>query len=603
MFLAGAGCIFVGFILCVSGVHGEQNSICALKGSSVNLTCSAQHPTSNKKWYIRYSGGSETELSAHGSHVKYRVSEEDHFTLTVNDLRENDTHTYCCKGPTSTSDTCQQRGIHLRVTDLQLKVFPTTEGQTVTLMCSTSCPLTEKPAAYIWYKNREFLYEDWSPWYQELVSSEEAVRYSCAIKGYEDLRAPAVSVDSVTATCFSVTYAKGTMCSYKHTSVDESCSITHPTETHVQRTPPDTSGHVRLTCNTSCVMTDPLTSVTWYKNRQIQRTEEKKQLLVPITSADSFSCTVKGHEYLHSADICAEEKNCWSVNHVSRRVCALKGFSVNISAQYSHPDYQQPESKFWCKVKRNSEEESEQLSEEAHNVTYYDNTKNKHILMFKYLKQTDSAEYIFRIKAEDGIKQSYSPGVTLFVTDLKVQITPSAVVTEGQTVRLTCSTSCPLTDTAYIWYFNSRPLNLSHSQNKHLLLDPVSSQHAGRYYCSVRKGTKSIRANEKTLTVQSITGKWEAAAAGVSAALLALILVMVFLWIRKKKLSRQAPTNTTFDNLEQYDVIAAQPAEEELHYSDVHFSKNNPDPLYSVLQNKEQVPYAEVNFRTNTTPE
>ncbi|XP_028249821.1 uncharacterized protein LOC114426513 [Parambassis ranga] len=401
-------------------------------------------------------------------------------------------------------------------------------------MCSTSCPLTEKPAAYIWYKNREFLYEDWSPWYQELVSSEEAVRYSCAIKGYEDLRAPEVSVDSVTATCFSVTYAKGTMCSYKQTSVDESCSITHPTETHVQRTPPDTPGHVRLTCNTSCVMTDPLTSVTLYRNRQIQRTEEKKQVLVPNTSADSFSCTVKGHEYLHSADICAEEKNCWSVNHVSRRVCALKGFSVNISAQYSHPDYQQPESKFWCKVKRNSEEESEQLSEEAHDVTYYDNTKNKHILMFKHLKQTDSAEYIFRIKADDGIKLSYSPGVTLFVTDLKVKITPSAVVTEGQTVRLTCSTSCPLTDTAYIWYFNSRPLNLSHSQNKHLLLDPVSSQHAGRYYCSVRSSKTSLRSSEETLTVRSITGKWEeAAAAGVSAALLALILVVVFLWIRK----------------------------------------------------------------------
>ncbi len=80
------------------------------------------------------------------------------------------------------------------IPDLQVKVIPATEGQTVTLMCSTSCPLTENPAAYIWYKNREFLYQDWSPWYQQLVSSEEAVRYSCAIKGYEDLRAPEVSV-------------------------------------------------------------------------------------------------------------------------------------------------------------------------------------------------------------------------------------------------------------------------------------------------------------------------------------------------------------------------------------------------------------------------
>ena len=80
------------------------------------------------------------------------------------------------------------------ISELQVKVIPATEGQTVTLMCSTSCPRTENLAAYIWYKNREFLYEDWSPWYQELVSSEEAVTYSCAVKGYEDLRAPEVSV-------------------------------------------------------------------------------------------------------------------------------------------------------------------------------------------------------------------------------------------------------------------------------------------------------------------------------------------------------------------------------------------------------------------------
>ena len=80
------------------------------------------------------------------------------------------------------------------ISDLQVKVFPSTEGQTVTLICSSSCPLTENPAAYMWYKNREFLYQDSSPWYQQLVSSEKAVRYSCAIKGYEHLRAPEVSV-------------------------------------------------------------------------------------------------------------------------------------------------------------------------------------------------------------------------------------------------------------------------------------------------------------------------------------------------------------------------------------------------------------------------
>ncbi|XP_039469022.1 uncharacterized protein LOC120440473 [Oreochromis aureus] len=125
------------------------------------------------------------------------MSEEKNPTLTINDLRESDANTYCCMKTTDSPGHCWLNRISLQVVaELQVKVIPATEGQTVTLMCSSSCPLTEKPAAYIWYKNREFLYEDWSPWYQELLSSEEAVTYSCAVKGYEDLRAPEVSVAS-----------------------------------------------------------------------------------------------------------------------------------------------------------------------------------------------------------------------------------------------------------------------------------------------------------------------------------------------------------------------------------------------------------------------
>ena len=80
------------------------------------------------------------------------------------------------------------------ISDLQVKVFPATGEKTVSLMCSSSCPLTESPVVYIWYKDTEFLYQDLSPWYQELISREESVTYSCAVRGYEHLRAPEVSV-------------------------------------------------------------------------------------------------------------------------------------------------------------------------------------------------------------------------------------------------------------------------------------------------------------------------------------------------------------------------------------------------------------------------
>ncbi|XP_076585224.1 uncharacterized protein LOC143319864 [Chaetodon auriga] len=615
MLLAEAGCVFMGFILYISEVQGQTNSICALKGSSVELPCSAEKPTSSIKWYTEHWEGSklvQKEIATDGNRVTYNTSEENHPTLTINDLRESDATFYCCRTNPGERDPCWHTRIQLHVADLQVKVIPSTEGHTVTLMCSTSCPLTENPAAYIWYKNREFLYQDWSPWYQHLVSSEEAVRYSCAIKGYEDLRAPEVSVDSVTSTCFNVTYAKGRMCLYKQKPMDEPCSVTYPREVHVQKTFVHSS--LQATCHTSCPLIDTQTAYRWYKGGHLYT--ERQQFFMSSSSFESLSCGVKGLEDLLSAEVCVEDKNCWSVNYVRRRICALKGSTVNISSQYSHPNYQQPKSKSWYKIKTSGEVVWEQTKAAGH-VQYHDNMKNPHILTLNNLKKNDSGEYIFRLQQQTaGWKLSGPPGVTLVVTGLKVMFTPSAVVAEGQRVTLTCSTSCPLTDNInYIWNLDSRPLTLPENQNKNLVLDPVSSQHAGSYTCAVKTGTRNIISSEKTLTVQNITGKQTlAATAGAGAVLLVIILLTVFLWIRRKRTSGQSPKTEATDTTEQLspapfdESVPAEPAEEELHYGTVHFSKTQTDALYSNAQphqstEQEHVAYAVVNFRSNTSLE
>ncbi|XP_008304000.1 uncharacterized protein LOC103375477, partial [Stegastes partitus] len=412
MFLAEAACLVLAFILYISGVQGQESSICALKGSSVNLTCSAERPTSDMKWFTGYWELSRIESSADGSHGKYSISEENNFTLTINNLTDSDKGYYCCGKTTERSDNCKKSRIALSVADLQVKVIPSTEGQTVTLMCSISCPLTENPAVYIWYKNGEFVYEDWSPWYQELVSSEEAVRYSCAVKGYEDLRAPQVSVDSVTATCFSVTYAKGRMCSYKQTSLNEPCSITYPRGIRVQMSPADAADHLRLTCSTSCPLTAPLTSFRWYKNREIQRGYVDQQIVVTSTDAANagFSCVIKGFEDLRSADVCTtEDNNCWSLNCFNRRICALEGSSVTISNELSHPG---TKSTLWFRTNINGK-----LEYLHGRYMEYDDMKKQNILRLKNLKRSDSAEYLVLIwTTNNEAKHCGSPGVTLMVT-------------------------------------------------------------------------------------------------------------------------------------------------------------------------------------------
>ncbi|KAM8771881.1 uncharacterized protein AB9X84_005966 [Acanthopagrus schlegelii] len=534
-------CMFMCFILYISADEGRRaNSICALKGSSVELPCSAEKHTSVKVWYteelVDYQVD-QKEISAHGERVTYNMSEGSNFALTIRDLTESDEDVYFCRESTGErGETSRLGGVQLHVADLQVKVIPSTEGHTVTLMCSTSCPLTENPAAYIWYKNREFLYEDWSPWYQQLVSSEEAVTYSCAIKGYEDLRAPQVSVDSVTSACFSVTYAKGRMCSYKQTSEDEPCSITYPTDVHIRQTP--TESYVTLICSTSCPLIEPQTAYRWYRDGNLYRYIEGQRFSVNTFSDPRFSCAVKDHEDLLSDGLCLDDKNCWSVDYVSRRICALQGLSVMISSKYSHPDNQPPKSKLWYKI--SGREEDGELIEAAGRVEYHDIKKNHHVLRIRNLKKNDSAEYKFSLQRPGRQKMADLPGVTLVVTGLKVTFTPSAVVTEGQRVTLTCSTSCPLTDnTKYNWSFNSRPLDLPEDQNKQLVLDPVSSQHAGNYSCAVKT---HISSHERTLTVRA-RGKSMVLINAVRLTVVFLIpipLLLFHLWMRMKK----TPTST-----------------------------------------------------------
>ncbi|XP_053275372.1 uncharacterized protein LOC128437302 isoform X2 [Pleuronectes platessa] len=597
MLSTGAECVIMGLFLYISGVGA--NSICALKGSSVDLHCSAQRPTSSMKWFtVRLENNKMVpDQIVDGKHVI--ISEESDFTMTINDLRESDKNFYCCS---DVNDRCQGRVIQLLVADLQVKVFPATGEKTVSLMCSSSCPLTERPVVYIWYKNTEFLYEDLSPWYQELISSEESVTYSCAVKGYEHLRAPEVSVASLTSACFTVTYAKGRMCSNQQRPEDEPCSITYLREiqVHVQKT--EDRAHVKLACNTSCPQTQAQT-IKWYKNRQLE--QEPRSVL--ITSPDSYSCAVK---HLFSDEVCIQDLNCFTVNYVNRRICALQGSSVNISSEYSHPYYQQLKYKSWYKSRRSDMAAGEELITNTDHIKFHE-VMNRHILTINKLNKNDSTEYIFRIGSDAG-KWAAVPGVTLVVTDLRVKFSPSEEVTEGQRVTLTCRTSCPLTDNMnYIWYLNNQPLNLTKTQSKYLVLDPVSSEHEGNYSCKVKMLQKS--SHQKMLTVHR-RRKWTQAAIGIVVLLLVVIPISIFLWIRRKKTSIQSPRTETSVNLEEIspdhelDDISAQPVEEDdILYSSVQFP-NNRDALYSQIQThqpqeEKQSPYAVVSFTPKTTPE
>ncbi|XP_067258648.1 B-cell receptor CD22-like [Chanodichthys erythropterus] len=177
------------------------------------------------------------------------------------------------------------------------------------------------------------------------------------------------------------------------------------------------------------------------------------------------------------------------VSYSPSHICALKNSSVIMSCTYTYPTEYEIEKVFWTKTKDN--EDPPDLSEDpeySQRIQYLGDNKQKICtIRLSHVTLKDSHEYYFRfITNECQCSRGYTgvPGVTLTVTDLQVE-SPERV-TEGDSVRLTCKSSCTLTDRAtFIWYRNSQPLTERRDRNNELLLQSVRREDAGRYSCAV----------------------------------------------------------------------------------------------------------------------
>uniref|UniRef100_A0AAZ3QN23 Ig-like domain-containing protein n=1 Tax=Oncorhynchus tshawytscha TaxID=74940 RepID=A0AAZ3QN23_ONCTS len=433
--------------------------------------------------------------------VEYTGTYRGPFTLTITDLREEDSAEYRFTFKTDNFDWGHSfPGTTLSVTDLQVKVTPgtVTEGSWVILTCSTTCTLTEIPnPTYIWYKNGEYLFSDSSPQYQYSVSRGGSDSYSCALRGHDKLSSPEVTVDTSSLSCLRVTYTSRGICSLIP-SVDLPCTTIYPTDLQVKVTPDTEAGKRTLTCSTTCTLTDNPTYI-WYRNGQSLAWPTFQQHSVWSSETESYSCAVKGHEDLRSPAVCVQGHNCWRVTYTKRRICVLKGSTVDISCSYTHPTSYIEQGSFWFTQKHPVDVRS--YPESAGRVEYNRNTENHHTMTITHLTEKDSAEYKFRIITTDEGRFSGLPGVMLTVTDILLEMDPTSV-SEGERVTLRCRTQCTVgLNPTYIWYKNGQSLTNPVTSYNSLILDPVSSEDAGNYSCAV-EGLERILSPEETLTVR-----------------------------------------------------------------------------------------------------
>ncbi|KAL6484143.1 hypothetical protein MHYP_G00061880 [Metynnis hypsauchen] len=265
------------------GMNYAPERVCALKRSSVDLSCTYKHPegltVTRSFWYIESLRQSGVEPEDVGESDQYKGRVQYSRTLnscrmTITDLRESDAHTYSFSFYTDDPDGSfsGSPGVSLSVTDLKVTVSDT-DGGVKKLTCSSTCTLPNNPT-YIWYKNGQPVSDQNRNELKLRDRTVDAGSYSCAVKGYEKLGSPAVCV-----------FDKGLQVKVEGPAATASVGWT-----------------VTLTCSSTCALPNNPTYI-WYKNRQpVSQCESASCPVAVVSEAVSYSCAVEGSD-LHSPPV------------------------------------------------------------------------------------------------------------------------------------------------------------------------------------------------------------------------------------------------------------------------------------------------------------
>ncbi|XP_077935920.1 cell adhesion molecule CEACAM6-like isoform X2 [Gasterosteus aculeatus] len=170
----------------------------------------------------------------------------------------------------------------------------------------------------------------------------------------------------------------------------------------------------------------------------------------------------------------------WRVNYHQTDVSDVQGFTVYISCDYTHPPGKDPsdiKDRFWFTKEKDGEPVDLRTDSEYSGRVRYGYSGKRCYLIIRDVRESDSAEYKFTFMTnKPGEKYTGSPGVTLCVTGLQVQVRRL----NSTWSELTCHSSCVLSDRAeYVWYKNEENIKRGSS-----LL--VSSGSTYRYSCNLR---------------------------------------------------------------------------------------------------------------------
>ncbi|KAK2907076.1 hypothetical protein Q8A67_006061 [Cirrhinus molitorella] len=223
-------------------------NICALRETNVQLKCFYDNSNSSNKTVFWFSEKQSTNWrknnepedltvdSDYSGRVKHQISSSSS-TITISDVRERDSGEYQLMFIMNDGvKHLSSAAVSLTVTDLQVRINPVSSGQRdqrVDLTCDTSCDLTSRPQNYYWKINGQYV-EGLSHSRSITVSPKAAESYSCFLT--RDLMNSSSPVCLSKSGCWDVTYSSRRVCALVGSTVDISCTYSHPSGHTVKKT-------------------------------------------------------------------------------------------------------------------------------------------------------------------------------------------------------------------------------------------------------------------------------------------------------------------------------------------------------------------------------
>ncbi|XP_073762652.1 Fc receptor-like protein 5 isoform X1 [Danio rerio] len=472
------------------GVNYSPSYVCALKGSTVQISCKVKYHYRNLRrvFWTKYTDKEPPDLCSDPDktgRVQCVRADRDTSRITLTAVTEADKHIYYCRFTTDAEGEklMGTSGVQLDVTDLQVETQRiVVVGNSVTLSCKSSCSLPEE-TTFIWYRNTKRLTGETlnNQLHLQSVSRSDAGEYKCAARGNEHLKSPPVyvRVESVDGWLdWGVNYSPSYVCALKGSTVKISCTSTYSDDykltpafwtktTKTDGEPPDLCSDPDKAGRVQCVRDKDTSSIT----------------LTAVTEADKhiYYCrctdtlnkrwTVRPGVRLYIADL-----------QVETQQTAEEGDSVTLSCKSS---CSLPEETTFIWYRNTERLTGETLNNQLH---------------LQSVRRSDAGEYRCAARGKTGERLNstyFYLNVHYPPKSVSVSVSGSAVIVSGDSVTLSCSSDLNPPAVNFTWLKEEASVG----SGRIFSISNISSDHSGEYKCRARNRHGEKYSDPVTLNV------------------------------------------------------------------------------------------------------